>query len=148
MTATKTLLLRHGLHFTAQRAALYEALAATRSHPTAEELYRVVRPQTRSLSLATVYSALETFCRVGLARKVATPEGACRYDAATGEHVHVRDVRTGAIRDVPAELGARLLEAVPAELLGEIEHELGVWIEGLEIQIQASPKDGRREADN
>ncbi len=138
MKATRELLVQHGLHFTSQRAALYEALAGTTAHPTAEELYQVVRPCTRSLSLATVYSALETFCRVGLARKVPTPEGPCRYDATTSEHVHLRDTGTGAISDVPAALGDRLLESIPRSLLGEIEARMGIRIDGVEIQLHAS----------
>jgi Fur family peroxide stress response transcriptional regulator len=133
---TRSILADHGLNCTAQRAALYEALAATKSHPTAEELYQRVRPDTRSLSLATVYSALETFCRVGLARRVPT-DGSARYDATTHDHVHVRDLETGAVTDVPGELGGSILAHVPPSVLDDIEQRMGVKIEGLDIQILA-----------
>ncbi len=115
---------------------MYEALASTESHPTAEELYQWVRPETRSLSLATVYSALETFCRVGLARRVPT-DGSARYDATTRDHVHVRDIDSGAVADVPDDLGTTILDHVPAAVLEDIEQRMGVRIEGVDIQILA-----------
>ncbi len=138
MNGTRTILSRYGLHCTTQRAALYDALAATASHPTAEELYRTVRAHLGSLSLATVYAALETFCRVGLARRVPTLAGSSRYDATTSEHVHVQYVGTGCIEDVPPDLGARLLASVPAEVLREIEGRLGVRIEGVDVQLRVA----------
>ena len=133
--ATKALLAHHGLHCTRQRAALYETLGATQSHPTAEELYQQVqRSAAESLSLATVYSTLETFCRVGLARKVPTVGGSCRYDATTAEHVHVR-TGSGEIQDVPPELGTRLLAGLSPQVINEIERSLDVRIDGVDIQL-------------
>jgi len=135
--ATKALLADHGLHCTRQRAALYETLGATKSHPTAEELYRQVKGAgAKSLSLATVYSTLETFCRVGLARKVPTVGGSCRYDATTGEHVHVRS-GSGQIQDVPPDLGSRLLASVSPQVIREIERTLNVRIDAVDIQLLA-----------
>jgi len=135
MSPARAILARHGLNCTVQRASLYEALRATTSHPTAEELYQLVRPKTRSLSLATVYSTLEVLCRVGLARKVPTLEGSCRYDAATAEHVHLRREDTGEIEDVPPELGDRILAALPRSLIAEVERAIGVAIDGIDVQL-------------
>ena len=38
---TRDILERQGLRWTRQREAVYEALASTKSHPTAEELFRI-----------------------------------------------------------------------------------------------------------
>ena len=40
---------------TPQRLAVYTALAATKEHPTAETLYKELRPNYPTMSLATVY---------------------------------------------------------------------------------------------
>ena len=139
IAATKALLAHHGLHCTRQRAALYETLEAAKSHPTAEELYRhVKRSGGESPSLATVYSTLETFCRVGLARKVPTVGGSCRYDATTAEHVHVRS-GSGEIQDVPPELGRRLLASLSPQVIREIERSLDVRIDAVDVQLLAQP---------
>lgn len=132
------LLARHGLRATRQRAAVYEALVATKSHPTADELYRQVQPRVDRLSLATVYNTLEALCAAGLARKHAVVNGSCRYDADMSEHLHLRHRDTGEIEDIPAPLGQRLLDHLPANVLREIEEALHIRIDGLSIQIVGS----------
>ncbi|MEE8459867.1 MAG: transcriptional repressor, partial [Phycisphaerales bacterium] len=77
MSTTRQLLAGHGIRCTPQRRALYEALRGTKSHPTAEELYRIVKPATERLSRATVYNTLEMLCEVGLARKLPSSRGCC-----------------------------------------------------------------------
>ena len=63
-----------GHRFTAQRAAVYEVLGGSLSHPTADEIFTCVREQIPDISLATVYKALEAFVSCGLARKIAMGE--------------------------------------------------------------------------
>lgn len=127
----------HDLRCTTQRMAIYESLRECKRHPTAEELFQIVRPTTCRLSLATVYNTLEALCHAGLARKLPTPLGTCRYDADVSEHVHVRMRDTSEIMDVPHELSRALLEALPRELLNEVESRLGVRIEGVNLQFAA-----------
>ena len=45
----------HGLSVTSQRLAIFEALAASREHPSAEQIHKAVRRRIPTLSLATVY---------------------------------------------------------------------------------------------
>jgi Fe2+ or Zn2+ uptake regulation protein len=116
---------------------LYEALLATRCHPTAEELHHLARSRVGRLSLATVYNTLEALCDAGLARKFPMASGSFRYDADTTDHLHVRFPATSEMEDVPADLGQRLLESVPPEVLGEIEERLGISIDGLDIRLLA-----------
>jgi len=138
MSATRDLFAGHSIRCTPQRMAVYAALQQSKSHPTAEELYRQVKPHTESLSLATVYNTLEALCKVGLVRKIPVDDGSCRYDADTSEHLHIRIRDTSEIRDVPLPLSIRLIKALPRSVLAEIERELGVAIEGVNIQLLAS----------
>lgn len=135
MTSTRDLFNRHRLRCTAQRRALYEALVASHNHPTAEELFRLVKPSAGHLSIATVYNTLEALCRSGLARKLPTTNGSCRYDADLSIHPHIRYRPSGRICDLPDRLARRLLSSVPREVLGDIEQELSVSITGLNIQL-------------
>ena len=59
----RDLLAQHDIRLTRQREEIYAALAATKAHPTAEELLRAVRSSHPGISLATVYNTLETFTR-------------------------------------------------------------------------------------
>ena len=138
MLTTREMLARHDIRCTTQRLALYEALVADKSHPTAEELYRTVKPGTLGLSRATVYNTLETLCEAGLARKVPSDNGCCRYDADVSEHLHVSFRQDGSIRDVPGELGDRFTRELPHHVIAEIERQMGVEIEGINIQLVAA----------
>ena len=54
-----------------QRAAVYAYLASVDSHPTAEDVFYAVRDSLPRISLATVYTALETLVSVGLATRLS-----------------------------------------------------------------------------
>ena len=139
MITTRELFQQHGLRCTRQRIAVYEALRQARNHPTADDLYRLAQHQTPSkpsgLSRATVYNTLEALCKAGLARQVPSSGACCRYDADLSDHLHFRCRDTAEIRDVPSDLGRRLLERLPRKIVSQIEREMGVRIEGLTIQL-------------
>jgi Fe2+ or Zn2+ uptake regulation protein len=155
LICTRELFARHNLRCTRQRIALYETLRACTSHPTAEELYRMVqqdgsartpvdcgsmREPAGSLSRATVYNTLEALCEAGLVRRLPTTNGCCRFDADTCEHLHVRLRHSHQILDVPQHLGERLMANMPRQVLDDIEREMGLQIDALSIQLIASEK--------
>jgi Fe2+ or Zn2+ uptake regulation protein len=91
-----------GVRVTAQRLAVYRALAEDRSHPTADALYRRLRGTMPSLSPATVYRVLESLVRDGLLRRVSTTGGAGRFDANLLPHQHLICRVCGRMTDVHA----------------------------------------------
>jgi len=118
----------HGIRCTRQRVALYEALASTEIHPTADQLYQMVsatQDDEQHVSLATVYNTLEAFCEAGLVQKIACKGGSVRYDATTSNHLHLRDQCSGAVADVPEDLSKMILEQLPAEVLQAIGNQDG-----------------------
>jgi Fe2+ or Zn2+ uptake regulation protein len=141
MTATRDLFARHALRCTRQREAIYHALASTDTHPTAEELFVLVRRADPSVSLATVYNTLEAFVRRGLARRLTgvpgeRPGGAApaRYDADTRDHIHFV-AADGRVRDVPSDLSRRLVECLPPDLVDELERRMGVRVDRVRIEL-------------
>lgn len=138
MTTTRELFASHSLRCTQQRMAVYEALRDCQGHPTAEELYRLVKPSTNRLSLATVYNSLEVLCKAGLVRKMPMSNGCCRYDANIAPHLHIRFPETAEIEDVPEHLSRRLLDGLPLEVMREIGTAMGVKVDGMSIQLLAT----------
>ncbi len=130
-----TMFSSHGLRCTRQRKALYSALAATKEHPTADQLYRDVQNRTSGLSLATVYNTLEAFCRSGLAQKLAAADGSARYDANHEAHVHLRCTRTGRVADAPEHLSHKLHESLSKDVMRKIEAALGFKIDHVQIEF-------------
>ncbi|HET8759587.1 MAG TPA: transcriptional repressor [Nitrospiria bacterium] len=74
---------------THQRLAVYQALAAVKSHPTAEEIYASLTPSYPMLSLNTVYTTLETLKSIGLIQEMRFLDNTARYDANVAPHHHV-----------------------------------------------------------
>ena len=73
---------KSGLSITRQRLAIFEALAASREHPSAEEIHRAVRKRVPHLSLATVYKNLESLREIGAVSDVNALHEHGRYEAA------------------------------------------------------------------
>ena len=127
----------HGLRCTRQRRAIYNALSANRDHPTADDLYRQVKSGDDKLSLATVYNTLEAFCSAGLAYKLSGCgcNGSTRYDAGGDDHMHLRCRKTGHITDVPEDLGKRILDHIPADLLAELQNRTGFKVNKVQLDL-------------
>ncbi|RAU83607.1 Fur family transcriptional regulator [Pontibacter arcticus] len=89
-----------GLKATGQRIVVYEALHELHGHhPTAEEIYQLLKPANPSISLGTVYKTLDAFAEVNLVHRVFSEEGGKRYDANIGAHSHIYCTNTREIID-------------------------------------------------
>lgn len=142
--AIRELFRDRALRHTRQREVVYAALAATKAHPTADELYQAVQSQAvqspdAELSLATVYNTLDALVEAGLARRVPSGNGPCRYDADVTEHAHLITAE-GAVRDLPDDLSRRLLESLPAAALAEIAERMGITIDRVNLQVVAKSR--------
>ena len=90
---------------TRQRALVYEIVAASRSHPTAEWVYARARRRMPRISLGTVYRNLQVLEREGKIRAIDAWGKTTRYDADLSTHHHFVCTACGAIRDVPKPAG-------------------------------------------
>ena len=95
----KQKLTENGLKSTHQRLVVFQALINSKTHPSAEEIFDVVRINNPTISMGTVYKTLETFVIKELIIKVSTPGGKSRYDTNTGRHNHIYCTNTGEIID-------------------------------------------------
>jgi len=128
-----------GLRGTRQRRAIYDALAQSTQHPTADELYREVAPGLDGVSKATVYNTLEAFCDAGIARRLSSSTssaaGSSRYDATCEPHLHLRCQASDAIVDVPDHLSRQVLDRIPPAVIEQIQAELGFDIADIRIEL-------------
>jgi Fe2+ or Zn2+ uptake regulation protein len=91
-----------GLHFTEQRAAVFDFLSGAEHHPTAEEVYLAIKKRLPKVSLATVYKNLEALIAAGVASKLNYGDGSARYDIRTDHHHHLRCLSCGRMWDLEA----------------------------------------------
>jgi Fur family peroxide stress response transcriptional regulator len=124
----------HGLSVTSQRLAIFEALAASREHPSAEQIHKAVRRRIPTLSLATVYKNLEALREIGAVTDVNPLHEQGRYEAAlpgTGAgrpHHHLVCVECKDVRDL-YDPGLEGLEV--ADVQGFEIRALKVQVEGI-----------------
>lgn len=127
---------------TRQREVVYRALASTDTHPTAEELYRLIVGADQHLSLATVYNALDALEKAGLCRRVsASSSQPARFDADMDTHVHVV-TPDGRVLDLPPGVGERVMQAVTHTLADEVEKLTGAPVGKFTIQLVPAPSEG------
>jgi Fur family transcriptional regulator, peroxide stress response regulator len=88
-----------GVRVTAQRMAVFEALARDVSHPGADSLYAELRKTMPTMSLSTVYRILESLENEGLIRRVSATSGSARYDGNLVPHQHLVCRCCGSITD-------------------------------------------------
>ncbi len=103
---------------TRQLAAIYDVLAASSDHPTADVVYQRVRRQMPRVSLGTVYRNLDKLRDQGRLRVVRLAGGEAHYDAMLAEHDHFVCERCEGVHDVipgappPRRLDPRIASAV------------------------------------
>ena len=95
-----------------KRNAILTCLRGTDTHPSAEMVHEMLRPEHPDISLATVYRNLSLFKNQGLITSVATVRGIERFDANTEPHVHFICTGCDAVIDlhqieVPLSLGEK-----------------------------------------
>ena len=75
---------------TRQRRLMMEILRRKNWHPTAEEIYGIVRMRIPKISLGTVYRNLDMLSRDGIIQKVGAAGAQRRYDGNPIPHFHVQ----------------------------------------------------------
>jgi Fe2+ or Zn2+ uptake regulation protein len=118
----------HGHRYTDQRAAVFRLVAASRVHPTAEDVFLGVRTEVPGISLATVYKSLETLVSCGLAKKLNPADGSARFCGRTEPHHHARCLACGGVSDVSGELG-------DIEIAALREQARGFHLVGYELEL-------------
>lgn len=89
---------------THQRRVILQELRNVRSHPSADDIYIMVRKTLPRISLGTVYRNLEILSEMGLIKKLVDCGRQRRFDGNIENHYHIRCVKCGKIDDLPEEI--------------------------------------------
>lgn len=125
-----------GLRATPQRLAVYDQLARSRNHPTAEEVFHAARLKMPRISLATVYKALEALVAVGVVGRLTAVDGAgaARYDARRDDHYHFRCLQTGDVLDLPTRYDPDLIDRLDPLLADDLRSR-GFQVTGYRLEL-------------
>ncbi len=88
------------MRLTTQRQIILEELSKVTSHPTANEVYDMVRKRLPRIGLGTVYRNLELMAENGVIRKLEVGGTQKRFDATTTPHYHIRCTGCDRVEDI------------------------------------------------
>lgn len=109
---------------------ILEELQRVKSHPTAVEVFEMVRRRLPRISLGTVYRNLERLAAAGTIRKLVIAGTEARFDGDLEPHYHVRCTNCGQVADVHGLSGK-----VFGEEIGEITEAQGYEIFGHRLEF-------------
>ena len=91
---------KKGYKDTPQRIAIFRFAMRDRRHPSARKIYEEVKAIFPTVSLATVYKALQTLEELGLIQELSFPQGQARFDPYMKPHVNLVCTKCGNIQDL------------------------------------------------
>jgi Fur family ferric uptake transcriptional regulator len=110
---------------TRQRKTILDVVRQTHSHPSADEIYELVRKHLPRISLGTVYRNLEVLVKMGLIQKLELGGTINRFDWDTNKHYHIRCLNCGQVDNAPiAPLNKLEDELYGATVFSIIGHSL------------------------
>lgn len=97
-----------------QRDLILQTLQENPVHPTAEQLYAMVKEKAPGISLATVYRNLNLLADNGIIKKICGLDGLAHFDHFVHNHYHFICSQCHKVYDVPYKIAPRLAEDVCA----------------------------------
>lgn len=88
-----------GLRITPQRIAIVDYVINTEEHPSADQIYNVVKKKYPMVSLSTVYKTLDLMREKRLVQEIQINHET-RYDGHIDDHINLICIKCGKIEDV------------------------------------------------
>lgn len=88
------------IRITPQRYAILEYLIESKSHPTADDIYKHLENKFPNMSVATVYNNLRLFTEIGFVMEMAYGDSSSRFDFTSTKHYHAICDKCGKVVDI------------------------------------------------
>ncbi len=116
------MLTENNLRMTKQRKVILQELRKLNFHPSADEIYGIVRERLPRISLGTVYRNLEVLSALGKIQKLELSGSLKRFDWNPTKHYHIRCLHCDRVDDAPIaplnQLENELYNATVFEIIG------------------------------
>ena len=93
---------------TNQRVVILDELRKVTSHPTAYEIYDLVKKRLPRIALGTIYRNLDYLVKSGLIQQLETKGEKKRYDGNPTPHYHIRCINCGRVDDIDMPINKEL----------------------------------------
>lgn len=106
---------------TPQRKVILEELSKLKTHPSADQLFELVRKKLPKISLGTIYRNLDYLSEEGIIKKLDSGSGQKRFDYNVNHHYHIRCIKCDRIDDIEIpinhELQRSIIDATDFEII-------------------------------
>lgn len=116
------------MKFSKQREQILETLKNNCIHPTAEQVYALVKPEMPSISLATVYRNLNQLAENGVIGKIEGLDGTARFDYCREQHYHFICTKCNKVYDVPYNIAP--------EVADKVREQTGLKVDSYEVSLK------------
>ncbi len=99
---------QHNLKVTPQRISIHRAVIQLKNHPSADEIFKIVKEEYPNISFDTVNRTLLTFSRIGIIKIIESYRVARRFDSNPTNHHHLHCIKCEKIIDFYSEEYDRL----------------------------------------
>ncbi|MEM2133745.1 MAG: Fur family transcriptional regulator [Candidatus Freyarchaeota archaeon] len=110
---------KKGHKVTPQRIELFKVIKSSK-HPTAEEIYQLVKKDYPTVSPATVYKTIELLRGMGEIQEISVVDGKIRYETNMTPHVNIHCLGCGRVEDVYLEK----IKELDDELMDKSRYEI------------------------
>lgn len=87
-------------NYSRQREAILNVLRSTDTHPTATQVYEMVRREIPNISLGTVYRNLDALSQSGEILSISVGDGNNHFDGDNSHHLHLNCKKCGKLTDL------------------------------------------------
>ncbi|NCB41223.1 MAG: transcriptional repressor [Clostridia bacterium] len=119
------------MRYSKQREMILQAVKANKIHPTADQVYKLVRAESPTISLGTVYRDLNQLVEAKEILRIAISGDKDRFDADTSVHYHVKCLHCGHFKDLPKALTQNF-----SSLLIQVSEDMGMTLSPTCMQFE------------
>ena len=113
------------MNYSKQREVILKTLREHPVHPTADELYAVLKSEIPSISLATVYRNLNLLAEKGIIKKIECLCGSSHFDHNIHRHYHFICNKCNKIYDISGDVAGDIeMNASAATGLEITDHDI------------------------
>lgn len=113
------------MKYSKQRDLIYQTVCQYPIHPTADDVYQLVKKEMPQIGIATVYRNLGTLSQLHVLRRYRSEDGVDRFDANMHEHPHFHCTECHKMFDYPSDN----YEEIKASIMGKSSfHEKSIEI--------------------
>ena len=105
---------------TPQRIAICKAVLSSTDHPSAEQVFEIIKKEHPTISLATIYKTLSLLLEIGLVDELRFNENHTRYDPKTILHINIVCPECMEIYDYESNILNTHWKKITSDIDGEI----------------------------